>query len=84
MDLPIARSGSSCYWSRPGSRCCEFYTARRRNCLNCRHRAICSIFVLQIRDTAHTKGVGIGIVIAIESAILQVTVVIVTATLNRA
>ena len=40
--------------------------------------------MFQIQDTAHTKGVGIGIVIGIERATIQVTIVIVSAATNRA
>ncbi len=40
--------------------------------------------LFQIQDTAHTKGVGIGIVIGIERATIQVTIVIVSAATNRA
>ncbi len=35
-------------------------------------------FLVQIRDTAHTKGLGRGVSILIESTIIQVPVIIVT------
>ncbi len=40
--------------------------------------------MFQIQDTAHTKGIGIGIAIGIERATIQVAIVIAGTAVNRA
>ena len=40
--------------------------------------------VFKSKDTAHTKSIGIGKVVIIESAVIQVAVIVISAALNRA
>ena len=71
----------------PGSRRLVYRTVRHRNPHICHRTALQDFFLLQeiqIRDTAHTKGVGMVIPVIVERATIQITVIVISAAIDRA
>ena len=71
----------------PGSRRLVCRTVRHRNPHICHRTALQDFFSLQetqIRDTAHTKGVGMVIPVIVERATIQITVIVISAAIDRA